>query len=276
MRQPPVKKGNATLYIVLLMAVLAFMFFLRQCSSQRHSASNAPGHSGGDTIDVAIDYSPVSLYTLGDTLGGFSYDLLRLIARDNGLNLKFHPVTSIERAVKLLDSGVYDIIVADIPATSDFKRRFLFTVPVFLDKSVLVQLRDSAGNLPVRSQLDLAGRRVTVVASSTVADRVRNLAREIGDSIYVDRDSVYSSEQLVMRVATGAVPLAVVNEAVARSVARDYSRLDVSTAISFTQFQAWMTTKGNVALRDSLNAMILRQADGDEYRALLGRYGLTR
>lgn len=275
MRDSQLKKGNIVAYLIAIFVVIAVMFMLKQCSSERPLAATAEAASGGDTIDVAIDYSPMSLYTFGDTLGGFGYDLLRIIAADNGLTLKFHPITRLERAIELLDSGRYDLIVADLPSTIDYKKLYLFTDPVFLDRSVLVQRLDSAGGRAVAGQLDLAGRTVTVVAGSPTADRVANLGREIGDTIYIVRDSVYGAEQLVMLVATGDVALAVVNEGVARTVARDYPRLDVTTAISFSQFQAWMTTKDKAPLRDSLNAMIGRALATDAYRALAARYGVT-
>ena len=56
----------------------------------------------------------MSLYRYDDTLGGFNYDVIREIARQKGLPLKFHPLTNISQGLDGLDSHKYDILVADV------------------------------------------------------------------------------------------------------------------------------------------------------------------
>lgn len=275
MNQLKLKKGTAGTYLALLTAVVILMFMLRQCSSSRSAGGDAEATAGGDTLNVAIDYSPMSMYMIDDTVGGFNHDLLRALAADNNLKIKFYPVTSLERAISMLDSGICDILVADLPSVSDYKR-FLFTEPTFLDRSVLVQRRDSAGNKPVAGVLQLAGKRVRIVAGAPVKSRIYNLGREIGDTIFVDEDSVYSAEQLVMLVATGDIPLAVVNEGVAGYVSSSTPAIDISTNISFSQFQSWMISPDRAELKDSINSMLSRFKETEAYSTLLERYHLMR
>ncbi len=270
----PLKPKNRQLgvLIVILVVAVGFMLMLRQCSMRRSTAvfDEKPG---GDTINVAIDYSPTSMYMRGDTLGGFSYDVIRQIASANGLCLKFHPIVALNTAIERLDSGMYDLVIADLPVTADYKNRYLFTEPLYFDRQVLVQRRDATD--PVNSQLDLGGRTVTVVAGSPIVTRIANLSAEIGDTIYVREDSLYGAEQLVMLTAVGEVPLAVVNEGVARDVAKDNDSIDISTNVSFTQFQSWMTSRQRRELRDALDVMIKRYKSTPAYRMLLDRYGLS-
>ncbi len=82
----------------------------------------------------------------------------------------------------------------------------------------------------------------------------------------------YGAEQLVLMVAVGDIPMAVVNEKTARRLADDYSQLDVSTAISFTQFQSWAVRKNDESLADSINAMIRRFKATPAYDYLVNRY----
>lgn len=271
-RRPGPKKGQLTFYLALLLGVLIVMFLLRQCSSSRGDGGDPLGLAGGDTLNVAIDYSPMSLYTYADTLGGFNYDVMRQIAAHSGMAVKFHPITGLNRALERLDSGYYDIVVADIPSVAAYKDRFLFTEPVFLDRSVLVQRADTLH--AIRSQLDLAGKSVTVVAGSPLADRIKNLSEEIGDTIYIKEDSLYSAEQLVMLVAAGEIDFAVVNEGIARSVAAANSCIDVSTGVSFTQFQSWIVAKGNKDLCRRLDKALNDFKRLPAYDSLLVRYGL--
>ncbi len=79
-------KPKLKIYAALLVATIALMVALGRCS--RQYASKEAQSSGGDTIDVAIEYSPLSLYMYADTLGGFSHDLLNLIAKCEHVPLK--------------------------------------------------------------------------------------------------------------------------------------------------------------------------------------------
>ena len=270
----PINRGRVMLYAVLLLCGVALMMMVRQCSTPSPFAPREIGHSGGDTIDVAIEYGPSTLYRYDDTLGGLAYDMLRDMARREGLVLKFHPVTSGSMAVGLLQSGAVELLVADTPMTSDYDSLVTFTAPVYLDRQVLVQRADSAGEVEVKSALDLANRRVTVAAGSPMLHRLRNLSAEIGDTIIIDVDSVHGAEQLVMMTGLGEVGMTVVNKRVADRVAASYPQLDAGTRISFTQFQSWMVNGRDTAMRSKIDTLIVRYRDTDGYRQLMKRYGL--
>lgn len=266
--------GRLSLYLGLLLAAFITMWLIRTCSIPSPFSKAGTKPSGGDTLDVAIDYGPMSLFTYDDTLGGFNYDMIRGMATANGLKVKFHPVTTPGSSIEGLENGLYDIVVSDIAATAEASENVVFTEPVYLDKQVLVQKKDSLGNAEVSSQLDLAGREVWVTSGSPSAMRLRNLSAEIGDTILVKEDLDYGSEQLVMMVAVGDIPLAVVNEKTALRLAGEYPGIDVSTAISFTQFQTWALRKKEMELTDSVNSMIKRYKQTDGYKDLLRRYGI--
>ncbi len=267
------KRGiNMMLYVALLLLVVLLMVSLRTCSVRDPFGDIRRMPSQGDTLDVAIEYSPLSLYRYADTLGGFNYDALRSMVRQNGMALKFHPMVSLTQGMDGLESGLYDIIVADMPVTVDLQERFEYTEPIYLDRQVLVQRRDSTGTLAINSQLDLAGKEVWVPANSPIEGRIRNLSSEIGDTIIVSSDEEYGPEQLFLLTAAGEIDLSVVNERVARIMAKDYENIDISTDVSFTQFQAWLMRKEEHALADSLNAMIRRFKASPEYDTLIKRY----
>lgn len=262
-------KPSLKLLVTLLVAVIAAMFLLRECSTQARDNTREFYPGNGDTINVAIEYSPLSLYRYNDTLGGFNYDLLRMMLSREGLKLKFHPVASLDGALDGLGTGKFDIVVADIPVTAGFKEKYRFTEPVYLDRLILV-----SNDTTVHSQLDLARKTVYVPSGSPAADRLRNLSHEIGDTIYVIEDSGYGAEQLFTLAAVGEIPLAVVNRATAVKLAADYPDTDISTPISFTQFQSWVMSRDSTARADSIDAAIRRFKNTQEYRTLLRRYGI--
>lgn len=267
-------RGRLSLYLLLLAGAVAVMVMLRECSmAGRWSSRNRP--AGGDTINVAIEYSPMSLYRYADTLGGFNYDLMRAVAAEAGMDVKFHPLSTVGRALEGLDDGRYDVVVADVAKTVEMQSRVRFTEPTFLDRQVLVQLRDSASGRPlISSQLQLAGDSVWVPDDATLSERLEALSREIGDSIHIIVATDYGAEQLVMLTAMGQVPRAVVNEGVARRLTARYPRVDTSVGISFTQFQSWMVAPANKALADTLDAAIRRYKSTPAYGKLLRRYRL--
>ncbi len=249
MRQlQPAKRGQMIIYLILLAVVVGCMVALSFCDKPIVDAQSSP--SGGDTLDIAIEYSPVTYYTYDDTLGGYNYDLLRMISDSVGCPMKFHPVVTLEKALAGLDDGRYDIVVAQFPMTAGDTARFAFTEPIYIDQQVLVQRR---GSQAIHSQLDLAGDTVWVVKGSPMIQRIANLSREIGDTIYVHVDELYGPEQLMMMVSSGEIRYAVVNRSIARAMASVLPNLDRSVAISLSQFQSWMVSKNRKSLCDSLN-----------------------
>lgn len=236
------------LYMALLAVVVGCMFALSLCDRPVGNVASQP--SGGDTLDIAIEYSPVTYYTYDDTLGGYNYDLLRLISSQAGCPMKFHPVVTLEKALSGLEDGRFDVVVAQFPMTAGDTSRLTFTEPIYIDQQVLVQRRDSRA---IRSQLDLAGDTVWVVKGSPMVQRIASLSREIGDTIYVHVDELYGPEQLMMMVSSGEIRYTVVNRSIARAMASRLPNLDRSVAISLSQFQSWMVSKHRQSLRDSLN-----------------------
>ncbi|MBQ9556315.1 MAG: transporter substrate-binding domain-containing protein [Muribaculaceae bacterium] len=247
-RQQPARRGQMLLYILLLAVVVACMVALSMCDKPAEGVGSQP--SGGDTLDIAIEYSPVTYYTYNDTLGGYNYDLLRMISDSVHCPMKFHPVVTLEKALAGLEEGRYDVLVAQFPMTAGDTSRFAFTQPIYIDQQVLVQRRDSHA---IHSQLDLAGDTVWVVKGSPMIQRIASLSREIGDTIYVHVDELYGPEQLMMMVSAGEIRYAVVNRSIARAMAAQLPNLDRSVAISLSQFQSWMVSKDRQGLCDSLN-----------------------
>lgn len=263
------------LYTLLLISVLAIMFMLRECSTAASHVQNVECGSAGDTIDVAIEYSPASMYIKSDTLGGINYDIMRCVSRIADVPVKYHPVISLDESFKKLERGVYDILVADIPLTLDFQQRYRFSEPVYLDKQVLLQYVDTAAgaeNEEILSVLDLAGRRVWVVSGTPAEERLVALSEEIGDTIYVEHSVEYGSELLAMLTSIGEIRLCVVNEKVARAIANDSPTVKISTDISFTQFQAWCMRKDDFSLASKIDSALVQFKATSDYQDLLKRY----
>lgn len=263
---------RATTLILAIVAVLAAMFIANKCSHQKQSpfGDNAPRKSGGDTIDVAIEISPIAYSLADDTVSGLDYDILRDLARLHNRPVKFHPFAPLQYALSGLEDGTFDIVVSSLPATSQLKESLLLTERIYLDREVLVQRKDSKHFISTPDAL--GGDTVWIASGSPFKERLRNLSAEIGDSIYIRQEHKYTAEHLVMLIAAGEIERAVVNEGVALKMAQSYENIDVSTPVSFTQFQVWALRGDNKQLCDSINAWIREYRKLPRYQQLTQKY----
>lgn len=266
------KKGNILIYLILLaVAIMAMVYACNRSKSNQEQPK--PVVVEQDTLRVGIQISPMGVSTASDTLSGFYYDMIRRIAADNGLAIKIDGFTQISNALEKLERNDYDLVISDIPVTKDLLENYSFTNPIYADREVLVQRRDSlTGQPPISSQSELRGATLHISARSPFMTRLRNLSHEIGDTIYVIQDEVYGPEQLMIMTSIGEIDNVVVNEHVAKAIAIDYPNLDTSLSLSFNQLQSWAVAKRDSVLLDSLNIYIDRFKDTPAFRELLDRY----
>lgn len=268
----PSRRSLIALYFGMLALVGVCMASLRHCRGPLAPDPAMP--SRGDTICAMLSYGPLSYYLYADTLGGLNYDLLRRFCADEGVPLKVEPVVAMSDALRRIDEGSADIL-ASLPADNSLRASYLLSESLFLDRLVLVQRRLPDGSLGITSALDLARDTVHVEARSPAVARMENLAKEIGQPIAVVEHPELSGEYLVMKVADGSLPYAVVNELVAKPLLERYPDLSMDTPVSFTQFQSWLLRGGNVALLERVNTWIRSFRRTPEYAELLRRYGAT-
>ena len=253
---PPVKKRNTSIYLILLFLTIVAMISLKECSGKQLPLKTERV-AGGDTLNIAIEISPMGVTMVGDSLGGVYYNMLSKATRKHGIPVLFHPFTLLSTAMTGLNDGRYQLVVSDIPITAELKEKYLFVDPILIDRQVLVQRRDSiTGEVEIKSQLELGGKQIAVPAGSPFISRLHNLSKEIGDTIYIEEDSEYSSEQLVILTALGELQRVVVSEHVARLLLKRYPILDASVAISFNQFHGWLLAPTDTILRDSISSWI--------------------
>lgn len=242
-------------YGLLLIIVIIAMLGLR------HIGNGKNGHAASgekeDTIHAAIVYGPESYRVLmsddgQDSITGINYHLLKGLEDALGVKVVMHPVIDRDLAIEKVAKGEYDIF-ASLPADYYLKQDFLTTRDIFLDRMVLLQLRNENGNLPARSALDLEGDTIHVEKGSAAKRRLENLQKEIGGNITIIEEPELSEEYLAIKVAKSAWKYSVVNEKTAKKMKEQYPDLDYSTPVSFTQFQVWVLPQGRDSLLNLVN-----------------------
>lgn len=227
-----------------------------------------------DTIRATTEYNSISYFVEGDTMAGFNYELLQAFSRDHHLKADIHPQMAFDKCLEGLAQGRYDIIANGILGTSELKDSLLLTVPIALSRQVLVQRKpvSEQDTMYIESLLDLSGKTVHVVKDSPCILRIRNIEDEIGDTIYIKEIEKYGAEQLISLVAYGDIDYAVCEENIAEIVADSIPQIDISTAISFTQFYCWAVSKNSPVLLDTLNTWIEQFKKGKEYKKIYRKY----
>ena len=273
MKHAQMKRGSILVYLAGWVAVVALMLMVKKCSTESIEYNDTK--ASGDTLNVAIELSPLGISTRHDTLSGFHYDLIRAIAARHGRPLQISAFSTPASAFASLKEGRYDIVISDIPATASMKEELLFTDPIYLDRQVLVRKHIAgADTLFQYSQNSLAGDTVWVAEGSPFVHRIRNLAHEIGDTIYIMDKHGYGAEQLGMLTALGEIKQAVMNREQAAKIKESYPDIDISTPISFNQFQGWVLAPGNEELRDTINSWVNDYKNTPEFITLQRKYNL--
>lgn len=267
-------KGNSKYLLITAYLMIAFIFIFvigvtRNCA--RIPFSEKEGYSGGDTLDIAILYGPGSYYFYGDTLDGVNPRIAESFSKATSIPIKIWPVNDPAGGIANLEKGAFDVL-ASLPLDNNLKKNFPVSESIFLDRLVLIQLSDSSGHQTVNSSLDLSGKTVYVAPGAAAIHRLKNLSDEIGGKIEITELPDMSDELLALQVANGSIPLAMVNERVARSVAETFPNLNYDSTVSFTQFQVWVFNPSDTIAFNRFNEWYETFQSTDQYRSIVNNY----
>lgn len=225
-------------------------------------------------LNVVTDYNAIGYFVSGDSVLGFQYELLKALETSWNVKVNVFLENNLNENLEGLSLQRYDIVARNIPVNVQLRDSFAFTNPISLNKSVLVQRKmefnDSVA--PIRKQLDLANKTIYVPTGSPVILRLQNLSHEIGDTVYIQQDETYASEQLVMMVASGDIDYTVCDQQIAEQLAKQLPEIDFDTDISFTQLESWAVRKESSELLDSLNNWLHEFSKTREFEALKKKY----
>lgn len=267
-------KSSKYLQIVAYVMITAIFVFVMGIARNCSHLKSAPreGFSGGDTLDIALLYAPGSFYTYGDTLDGINLAVAKEFEKETDTPVKIWPVNDPADGLAKLQNGAFDIL-ASLPLDNNLKKQFPVSESIFLDRFVLVQEIDSMGNVTkVESSLDLNGKKVYVAPGSSAKNRLSNLSSEIGGKIEIEEAPDMSDELLALSVASGAIPLAVVNERIARDVMKDNPQLHYVNSVSFTQFQVWVFNPADSLEASKFNSWFSNFSSTPRYQQILSTY----
>lgn len=236
-------------------------------------------------IRVVTNYNSTNYFVYKGQPMGYQFELLQEFANFMGLKLEVSVSNDLQANFNDLQNGHLDIIASSLAVTRETEELVAFTEPHSFSRQVLVQQAflpvkgnstNRIYNAIIRNQLDLAGKSIYVQKGSAFVQRLRSLANEIGDSINIIEIPDYEVEQLIDLVAAGEIPLTVCDENLAKVNLSFYPNIDIETAISFPQKQAWAVNKNAPELLNAVNNWMIGFKKTAKYQRVYQKYFLNQ
>ena len=250
--------GVYTGLLIIAVATMIMLWRLKTMPKAEVFPRDYPEIKEEGILRLVTEYNQSGYYVAGDTIEGFQYELSQAIAQLSGLEIQIFLEMSLAESFDMLEENNCDAVARNIPITSEIKEKYLFTEPIVLDKQVLIQRTEAAnnGSSPSATNSIWPVRPYISQNDSPAQLRLQNLGHEIGDTIYVIEDELYSGEQLAIMVAKGDIDYAVCDQQTAALSQKQLPEIDIKTDISFTQLQSWAVRKDSPILLDSLNSWL--------------------
>jgi len=236
-------------------------------------------------IRVVTNYNSTNYFVYKGQPMGYQFEMLQAFANFMNVKLEVTVSNDLQSNYLALQNGQIDVIASSLAVTRETENFVTFTEPHSFSRQVLVQQAytpDQIGSIDIkfnhiiRNQLDLAGKSVYVQKGSAFVQRLRNLSDEIGDSIHIVEIPDYEVEQLIELVAEGEIPYTVCDENLAKVNLNFYPNLDVETAVSFPQKQAWAVNKNAPELLNAINNWMVGFTKSARYRRIYQKYFLNK
>jgi len=226
-------------------------------------------------LSVVTDFNSINYFIYKGQPMGFQYDMLKELADYLDIELELKVNNDVGANFESLLNGDFDLIASNLTVTNARKELVDFTVPHSQTSQVLVQLAknktaDNKVNF-ISNPIELAGKTIYVHQNSSYSARLHNLEEEIGSKINIIEVPT-ETEQLIKMVANGDIDYTVSDQNLAAVNKTYYPGIDVGTAISFSQNQAWALRKGSVELKKEINNWLENFRKTTKYAVIYNKY----
>lgn len=158
-------------------------------------------------LRVLTRNNPVTYFLYRGRPFGFEYELARMLADELGVRLEMVVPPDRESLESWLLKGKGDLIAASMTITPKREQRMAFSKPYLIVDEVVVKQEGREGPATLE---DLAGAKVHLRRSSSAWESLSRLKRKRGLEVeLVAVPESVETEELIARVASGAIPLTV-------------------------------------------------------------------
>ncbi|WP_245748720.1 membrane-bound lytic murein transglycosylase MltF [Oceanisphaera psychrotolerans] len=225
--RPVLMLAKATLLLSLL--------GLGGCDPQEYARTQQEQIQSRGALRVGTLYHPLYYFLRDDQEEGLDYELARLFAEHQGVELQMVPAYSLDELFVLLDSGKVDMLAAGLISTPLRRQQYRFGPSYYEIAQTLVYRKgDPRPDDPEQIQGE-----VRVLAGSSQAEWLNKLQQELPELHWeTRRDS--DEEDLLRQVAEGQTAHTLVADTLLARTQRYYPNIDAAFTLGESQPVAWM------------------------------------
>jgi membrane-bound lytic murein transglycosylase F len=234
------------------------------------------------TLKALTIYSGTTYFLYKGRPMGFEYELLERLADDLGVELEMVIAKDENDLIKLLQNGEVDLLAYGYTITESRKKQINFTTPLYLSHQVLIQRKPEywrqmklheIKNYLITNPVELIGDTISVKRNSSYASRVKNLANELGGSIFIDTlEGTMSTDRIIQKVANGDIKYTIADENIAFINSSYYPILDINTSLSLSQRIGWAVRKRDTQLLATVNQWLENAKKTTDYHVIYNKY----
>ena len=250
--------------VIIVLIVLSFVLFSQDYLEQ-HKPYDLEYIQDQNKIRVIVEPNVMSYKVIDvDSIEGLLVLMIDSFAKAMNIkNVEFISETNLAEAINKLLYHEVDILAWHIPIYNTKREEINYSIPVFTSRQMLIQRKHNPKDSVefIRNQLGLANKDVYILPGTFYRQRIENLSKEIGDSIHIKEVANAKPTDLFNMLVNKDIDYTVCDEFVARVLIKEnkeFSKLDMNTAISFTQNYSWCVHPDCPLLLDSLNSWLSR------------------
>jgi glutamine transport system substrate-binding protein len=260
------KKIKVTSFFIAVLLILAACG--TNDSANNDGGAGSSGESGGTTYTIGTDttYPPFEFEDGGD-YKGIDIDLIRAIAKEEGLEIELKPM-DFGGIIPAIQADQLDVAIAGMSITEDRKEKVDFSDPYFDAGLTLVVSED---NNDITSVEDLEGKVVAVKNGTTGADH----ANEIKDDAGIKEVRQFNdSPSMFQEVANGNADVLIEDyPVIAYAIkTKDLGLKTVGDRLNGDQYGIAVKKGENQELLEKINSGLQKLRDSGEYDEILSKY----
>lgn len=278
-----------------LATYLVIISMLFSCNNVKKNETTVQDQSGKQSIEndsiftinegvltALMDNSFTSYFIHKGQPLGYEYEMLKLFADENGLELNVKIIENIENILDSLMAGKGDIVASNLSISEERMQLVNFSEPLLRTRQVLVQrlpenriqlTKQEIEESLIRDRLDLDGKSVMVRKNSSYELILKNLISETGINIKIDyAPGDYVTEQLIDMVSNGEIDFTICDENKAIIFNAYYDNIDITTPMSLSQPIAWAINKNASLLKSQVDEWIESRKGSLEFNMITNRY----
>ena len=264
--------------LIIALTVISFILF-SQDYLQKHKPYDLEYIQDQNKLRVIVEPNSMSYKVIDvDSIAGLQVLMIDSFAKAMNIkNVELISETNLTEAINKLLNHEVDILAWHIPIYNTMRDKINYSIPVFTSRQMLIQRKYNPKDSIefIRNQLGLADKEVYLQPGTFYRQRIENLSKEIGDSIHIKEVANAKPTDLFNMLVNRDIDYTVCDEFVARVLIKEnkeFSKLDMNTAISFTQNYSWCVHPDCPLLLDSLNSWLAKYLESKEYNKIYREY----